>query len=715
MPDGISSLENQQELKFAGEPGFFDKSAIIRYFIIFIFGSTLFIFLHFREVRVQTLELNTISPNYIVAQVDFDFPDEEATLISRQNALRDIGKIYRLAPREVHEKKIELDSFLADNPNLLKQFENISNQEFYQNVDNLEQVLLLLRITDLHTLEKLKTYGFNTADYQVYNINAWTDTNTLPNTILENIEKNHLANNSHKATTTSLITEFFKNTSWNLEEDSASERLLLKRIQSSIPEKIAHINAGSRIIDQGDKVNSRHVAMLYAMKQTLGDQRHLFHPLTLLGTLIMTLLLGGIFLSYFKLNQSSIYSSNRKLFLIVIIFATTLYVLKSTELFLLNSKYNLMEIIRYPLFIPLAAILVANLINTSVAAFISGFLTIIAVIALAFDWEGFLILNVVVSLVVILSTHSLRRRKEIFLVCVKGGLCAVAAIIALHLYNDNLGSWSILTDVLSANFFMILTAILVAGILPLLEVGFKIMTDVALIEYMDPHNDLLQRLTIEAPGTYQHSVVVGYLAEAAALAIGANSLFCRVASLYHDIGKMITSQYFTENQLNEVDIHQLLTPQESAHVIMEHVMEGVALGREAGLPEPIIDIIKQHHGTTLVYFFYRKEIDRMGGDAGKVDAKEFRYTGPKPRSKEAGIIMLADSFEAASRSLETIDEANLTILMERLARDKIDDGQFDQCLLTFEELSVVKNVLIKTFLAVGHTRIKYPLANRLMT
>jgi len=105
----------------------------------------------------------------------------------------------------------------------------------------------------------------------------------------------------------------------------------------------------------------------------------------------------------------------------------------------------------------------------------------------------------------------------------------------------------------------------------------------------------------------------------------------------------------------------------------------------------------------------------MGGDAGKVDAKEFRYTGPKPRSKEAGIIMLADSFEAASRSLETIDEANLTILMERLARDKIDDGQFDQCLLTFEELSVVKNVLIKTFLAVGHTRIKYPLANRLMT
>jgi putative nucleotidyltransferase with HDIG domain len=238
------------------------------------------------------------------------------------------------------------------------------------------------------------------------------------------------------------------------------------------------------------------------------------------------------------------------------------------------------------------------------------------------------------------------------------------------------------------------------------------MTDVTLMEYMDPNNDLLRRLTIEAPGTYQHSVVVGNLAEAAALAIGANGLFCRAATLYHDVGKIATSQYFTENQLGEVNIHQLLTPQESAQVIMAHVAEGVALGREAGLPEPIIDIIKEHHGTTLVYYFYRKQVEKMGGDPSKLDEREFRYAGPKPRTKESGIIMIADSFEAASRSLEKVNEETLTELIERIVREKVDDGQFDQCFLTFAELSIVKRVLVKTLLAAVHSRVKYPLAER---
>jgi putative nucleotidyltransferase with HDIG domain len=187
---------------------------------------------------------------------------------------------------------------------------------------------------------------------------------------------------------------------------------------------------------------------------------------------------------------------------------------------------------------------------------------------------------------------------------------------------------------------------------------------------MDPNNDLLRRLTIEAPGTYQHSVVVGNLAETAALAIGANGLFCRVATLYHDIGKMATPQYFTENQQGGANLHQLLTPQESAEVIMAHVSEGVAIARKAGLPEQFIDIIKEHHGTTLVYYFYRKAIDKAGGDKGAVDEKDFRYAGPKPRSKESAIIMIADTIEAASRSLEKINEETLNELASRLIREK---------------------------------------------
>lgn len=708
MSDRNSILENQQELKFAGEQGFFDKSLTIRYFIIGLLALTLFAFLHYREIQVETLELNSIAPGYIVSQVSFDFPDEEATIILRQDALRDLGKIYFIAQKDIRQKRIEFDNFLLYNQAWHEQAEAGVFDELYRATDTMEKALMQLRLTDLRTLEKLKRAQIPTEHYEVFSPNVQLDQVILPSFIWEDIQNNYFSAELYSPLVTAMIMEFFKRSQWQLDEDIPAQRQLRKFIQAEVPEKMTHVNAGNRIIDQKEKVTARHLAMLQAMKSELGENRNLSHPLTLLGTLILTFLFVGMFIVYFKINQPLLLASNRKLFLLVTIIVITFALSKLTEFFLLNSRSSLMEFVRYPLFVPLAAILVCSLINSSIATFTTGFLIVVSAVALSFDWEGFLILNVTSSLVAILSTHSLRRRKEIFVVCFKAWVCCVVAIFALHLYTNSLGYWSIFADVFSTAFFMILTAVLVVGILPLLEASFNVMTDVTLMEYMDPNNDLLRRLTIEAPGTYQHSVVVGNLSEAAALCIGANGLFCRVSTLYHDVGKMATSQYFTENQLGEVNIHQLLTPQESAQVIMAHVAEGVALGREAGLPEPIIDIIKEHHGTTLVYYFYRKQVEKMGGDSSKVDEREFRYAGPKPRSKESGIIMIADSFEAASRSLEQVNEETLTELVDRLVSEKVDDGQFDQCLLTFEELSIVKRVLVKTLLAAGHSRVKYP-------
>lgn len=708
MPDRNSIFDNEQELKFSGEQGFFDKSKAIRYLILGVFASTLFLFLHFREVQVEMMELNTIAPGYIVSQVDFDFPDEEATLILKQEAVRDIGKIYQISQKDIRQKRIEFENFLLYNQAWHEQAENGTFNQLYHGIEIIEKVLMGMRFTDSRTLEKMKEANLPTEGYEVYTPNTLLDQVILPSFIWEQIQEKDLEPAVHNPLIAAIIIEFFKPGHWHIEEDIPAQRILRKKTQGLVSEKMSHINAGNRIIDQGEKVTSRHLAMLQAMKSQLGLSRNLSHPLTLLGTFLLTTLFVGIFLAYFRVNQPRVLASNRKLFLLITILVLTLGMSKLTEFFLMSSKNNLMETIRYPLFVPLAAILICSLINPAVATFSTGFLSIVSVVALAFEWEGFLILNVMAALVAILSVHSLRRRKEIFIVCLKAWLCCVVAILALHLYHNTISQFSVITDILSSCFFMLLTAVLVVGLLPLLESGFGIMTDVTLMEYMDPNNDLLRRLTIEAPGTYQHSVVVGNLAEAAALAIGANGLFCRVATLYHDIGKMATSQYFTENQLGEVNIHQLLTPQESAQVIMAHVAEGVAMAREAGLPEPIIDIIKEHHGTTLVYYFYRKQIEKMGGDKSKVDEREFRYAGPKPRSKESGIIMIADSFEAASRSLDKVNEETLTALIDRLVREKVDDGQFDQCLLTFEELSIVKKALVKTLLAAGHSRIKYP-------
>lgn len=702
-------MKEEDSQEFLGEQGYFDKNLFIRYMILTLLGVALFLFLHFREVYVETLDLNSIAPGYVVSQVDFNFLDEEATVILKQEAVRDVGKIYQLSEKEVRQKRIEFDNFLLYNQGWREQAETGTFNELYYGAEVMENALLRLRLTDPHTLTRLEEAGISTIDYQPLSISFFNKQKmSLPSSIWEALIVENFPDKDYTPFTKEIVREFFTNSSWDVEEDIPAQRELRKRIQSQIPGKYTHFEAGKRLIDQGERVTTRHVAMMQAMKRELSERRNLFQPLTLLGTFIKTILFMTIGLIYLKANYPRVISSNRKLFLLVTIIVMTLLLAKFTEFILLNSQSHLIETFRYPLLVPLAAILISSLINPGVAAFISGFLVIILSLSLAFEPIGFLLINLIASFVAIITIHYLRRRKEIFVVCFKAWIAAVTIIVALHLYGNKFFDFSLVTDILSSAFFLLATSIIVVGLLPLLESGFKILTDASLMEYMDPNSDLLRRLTMEAPGTYQHSVVVGNLAETAALAIGAKGLFCRVASLYHDVGKIPTAKYFTENQMGDVDIHQLLTPYESAEVIMAHVPEGVSMGRAAGLPEPIIDVIKQHHGTSLVYYFYRKELERQGGDTAKVDEKKFRYVGPKPHSKEAGIIMITDSFEAASRSLDHIDEETLMVLINRIVLDKIEDGQFDECSLTFEELSIIKKVLVMTLLAAGHSRVKYP-------
>lgn len=708
MNDKASELENYNELKFSREQGFFDKSTGIRILIGVLFILSLFSILHFREVRVEVLEFNSTAPSYVVAQIDFDFLDEEATVVLKQEAVRDIGKIYQLSEKEVRQRRTDFENFLIYNQDWRKYVTNATFEEMYRGLDAFEKVLMQMRVTDPRTLHKIRELNLPSAVYLIYTPADISEGVTLPSQIWDSLAHHAFAGDNFNTATSDFIKEYFETKTWMLEEDLNAERSLRRHIQDKVGDRYTHVSAGSRIIDQGDRVTARHIAMLQSMKKALSEQRNLWHPLTLLGSLCMTLLLTGICIAYFRINHPQILFSNRKLFLLVTVIILTFGVAKIVEFFLLTSKSNLIEVIRYPLVVPFAAILLCSLINANIATFASGFLTIIFTLTLAFERQNFMLLNLAAALVAILSTRSLRRRKEVFIVCAKAWLCSVAVIFSMHFYQNTFWSVAILTDIISAAIFMLLTAIIVVGLLPLLESAFRIMTDVTLMEYMDPNNDLLRRLTIEAPGTYQHSVVVGNLAEAAASAIGANGLFCRVSTLYHDIGKMITPQYFTENQQGGMNIHQLLTPQESAQVIIAHVSEGVALARKAGLPEQFIDIIKEHHGTTLAYYFYRKQLEKMGNDKSLVDEKEFRYAGPKPRSKESVIIMIADSVEAASRSLEKINEDTLMEMATRLIKEKADDGQFDNCLLTFEELAIVKSTLVKTLVAYGHSRVKYP-------
>ncbi len=579
----------------------------------------------------------------------------------------------------------------------------------YRGVDLMEKAMGQIRFTDPRTLHKMKEASLSTDHYIIYTPADVGVGIFLPEPVWTYLQETVLPSISFEPATATFIISFFQQGSWIVDEDIPAQRMLRKQIQTAIPGKYTHIRAGSRIIDQGEKVTSRHIAMLLAMKQALREGRNLWHPLTILGSLLLALLLVSVCMSYFHSNHPQILRSNRKLSLIITVAAITLCFAQSVEYFLLSAKTNLAEFVRYPVFAAFSAILISSLMNPRIATFVSGFLTIVLMISLSFERQGFILVNLGAALVSVLIARSLRRRKEVFIICAKAWLACILVIFSLNLSQDQFWGIKLWIDILCTGIFLLITAVAVVGLLPLLESTFGIMTDVTLTEYLDPNNDLLRRLTIEAPGTYQHSVVVGNIAETAALAIGANGFFCRVATLYHDIGKMVTPQYFTENQQSGIDVHQLLTPQESAEVIIAHVSEGVAMARKAGLPEQFIDIVKEHHGTTLVYFFYRKQLEKVGGDKNKLNESDYRYSGPKPRSKEAGIIMIADTLEAASRSLEQVNEEALTELANRLVREKVEDGQFDQCLLTLEELAIVTKTLVSTLVAFGHSRIKYPM------
>jgi putative nucleotidyltransferase with HDIG domain len=244
------------------------------------------------------------------------------------------------------------------------------------------------------------------------------------------------------------------------------------------------------------------------------------------------------------------------------------------------------------------------------------------------------------------------------------------------------------------------------GLLPFFEGMFGIMTPVKLIELSNPNQPLLKRLLTDAPGTYHHSVIVGNLAEAAAEAVGGNSLLARVGAYYHDVGKIKRPYFFIENQMGQENPHDKTSPTLSSLIITSHVRDGVELAREYGLPERIIQFVREHHGTTLVGYFYTRATE--GQTSETVLEEDFRYEGPRPASKETAIVMLADSIEAAVRSLTKPTPARIEAMVKKIMGDRLNDHQLDRCDLTLRDLDTVAGIFASVLSGLFHPRVEYP-------
>ncbi|MDR1498641.1 MAG: HDIG domain-containing protein [Puniceicoccales bacterium] len=358
----------------------------------------------------------------------------------------------------------------------------------------------------------------------------------------------------------------------------------------------------------------------------------------------------------------------------------------------------------------LAAILVAAMTGHYLAIFSSFLVSAFAALMLGHSLDVLLVFTFA-SFTGVWFARNARDRSAVLRA---GAISGIATALPVFLICKT-GSitWDMLTLQTLACFISgLLTGMFAIGIIPFLERIFKITTNITLIELTDYNHELLRKLQLIAPGTFNHSVAVANIAEAAAANTSANALLCRCAALFHDIGKTMKPEYFVENQ-HEDNPHSGVSPTMSSLIIKSHVRDGVRIAKEYALPRAIIDIIEQHHGTGLILFFYHKAKKQISttpdaGNGRTVDEISFRYDGPRPRSKEAAIVLFADSLEAASRSMKNPTPTTINELVDHIFSDRIRDGQLDECPLTFSELRSIRESIKASLLNLLHHRIEYP-------
>jgi putative nucleotidyltransferase with HDIG domain len=474
-----------------------------------------------------------------------------------------------------------------------------------------------------------------------------------------------------------------------------TESTIKTKIESINPNR-GVIDKGSRIIAKGEVVEGNKFQILSSYKAVFESQiwsKSNFYWLLLGYSLLISLVFLMLFL-FLKNYRLEIYNNNTKvtfiLFnIIVMIFLTTLVV-----------KYDAKLVYITPLCIlPLV-------LKTFFDARLGLFVHVLTILLLGFIVPNsfeFLFLQTIAGMVTILTVSELYKRANLFISVGQITFIYILGYFAFFIIqegNIELIQWDYFG-------YFVLCGLLTLFSFPLIyiyEKMFGLVSDVSLLELSDTNSKLLKELSNKAPGTFHHSLNVANLAEAAANEIGANAMLTRVGALYHDIGKMVNPTYFTENQMSSINSHDELDPKESAEIIIAHVINGIEIAKKNNLPDRIIDFIRTHHGTSLVYYFYSKENEKLGIAL----KEEFSYPGPTPFSKETAILMMADSVEAASKSLKEPTSSMLDNFVEKIIDGQLNQGQFLNANITLKEIQRIKKVLKKKLNNMYHLRIEYP-------
>lgn len=522
-----------------------------------------------------------------------------------------------------------------------------------------------------------------------------------PKTAYEFAERNLVELKEQEAAFLMNVFEFvFSKNAANIAFDNIETENVLKQEMGKVVLKETTVKKGFRIIEKGTLIDADNFKVLKSFERKYKSQKKSVFSKYTIGigqTLLVTILMVCLVL-YLLFFRDQLMENNKNI--VFLLFVIVSFVVFTTVVL----KYELFNLYIVP--ICLAPIVIRSFFDTRTAFFIH----LLIVLLLGFivpNGFHFIFLQLVAGMMGIYGFSNFRNRSQLFytvlIIAISYSICYVALNIIIEGDFAEI-DWVTIGFLAISSLFILLAYPLIYAF----EKLFGFMSDVTLLELADTNNPLLRDLARKAPGTFQHSLQVANLAESATSLIGGNALLIRTAALYHDIGKMDAPMYFIENQSTGLNPHDELSYEESAQIIIGHVLKGVEIAKKNGVPDKIIDFIRTHHGTTTTGYFFKMYLNENPDETPEAAAELFTYPGPIPFSKESAILMMADSVEAASRSIKVPDAENIAALVDGIITNQMKEGQFENADITLKDITQIKKMFAKMLMNIYHVRIEYP-------
>jgi putative nucleotidyltransferase with HDIG domain len=663
---------------------------------------------HINSIQLANKKLakskDTLYRNRFTEQFDLSRIDVQSDSAALNMLMEIVKENYNFAFNDDKWNEIFLaddsNNLIIDLPNLKKEIIQISRNRWAEGIYDIstseilgKQVAIVTNNNEAPELTDPVSYN----DIQ----DAWTKarfevTNRFPEDISISRDLGY-----------SLIVEFMKP---NLIYDRETTERRQKARQDRVPRNKGIILKNERILDANTRVTEDALQKLFSLSVSI-DNKSMQESrsdtvLAYVGRILVIGIIVSFFFTFLLTYRKYIFDDWRMVLLIGLIF-----LIEVSLAFLFTQNLELSE---YLIPITVAAMVLTIMFDAEIA-FMSITSIILLITILIGNNVEFMVTAMFNSSVGIYAVRQLRRRSQLFTAIFALLSSSALVIIGQGLFKGH--AWILMgNDMMNLSIVAILSPIVTYGLIGLLEVSFGITTNLTLIELLDFQHPLLKRLQNEANGTFNHSIVVGNLAEACSDAIGANSLLCRVGAYYHDLGKMARPEYYIENQYAGENLHDNLTSVMSAKIIKNHVTDGLVLAKEYGLPTIVSDFIPMHHGTTRVEYFYRKALE----EDKNVEEVQFQYPGPKPNTKETGILMICEAVEAAVRSIKEPDIMKIEAMIDKIINMRVTAGQLSECPLTMDELTRIKGKvdgssgLLPVLRGIYHIRIEYPDDNKIV-